>query len=311
MLNYFITYIDGSQAEISNIISVVFNSDYDVPADDLTVVFPCDKDFCKKADMISAMDNDKPVFIGKIDDIIHLSDKKSAVTKIVARSLASILLDNEAEPVTYFRPSADFIFDRHLKPFGFSEFVGDCSPYCGTLKVEKGMSCWSLLKLFCNYKFACNPRITGNGKVIFNGVSSDKKIVFGNGGIDYVSIKESVSRCKLISKVMLRMSDNGSYSSALYNDNPDCKGINRIRYYNATTASNSISTADRIIKNSNADSYCVMLECIGCFTDILCCRAVVDDRFCGVIDGLYVKSIKYTTDSNGEFTTVVLGKEFV
>jgi hypothetical protein len=311
MLSFIITDTSGNEKNIKSAISVVLDQEIGVPADNLTVMFPYDSTISKNADFLTAFSGDEIIFKGKIDEITTFVRAKSAVTKISARSLAGILLDNEAEPVTYFRPSGEVVFNRHLKPYGITAGDTDAIPYYGTLKIKKGMSHWQVFEDFCNYRYGSVPRISGNGIAMFKGTENSRKINFGSGGIDYISIKESFLRCKLISKVMLRLSDGGAYSSYIENSNDECRGITRVRYVNAAANTSSINTADRIISNSNADSYSVKLECAGCYVDILGCKAEINDSFFGKVDGLVVNSIKYTSNSSGELTAIVLGKENV
>ena len=71
----------------------------------------------------------------------------------------------------------------------------------------------------------------------------------------------------------------------------------------------TIQTADNIIRKSNSDSYSITLDCIGCLIESIGRPAVLDDDMFGRIENLTVRKIRYTVGSDGEKTTVTLGKE--
>lgn len=309
MLEFLVTYIDKTEKYLEDVLTVIFNADVEVPADDLTITIPYDEKISENADFITAFLDEKTVFKGQIDEIIGIKSTDGAITKITARSPSAFLLDNEAEPLTYINPSADFIFNRHLKPFGLTEYYADDVPFFGTLKIDKGMTHWQVLKNFCINRYGTVPRITGNGKVYFNGSENGETIFFGKSGIDYTAIRESKRRFKLITEVKLKLTESGTYGGSIKNENPECKGIKRVRYVNATSDKTTIQTADNIISKSNSDSYSIALECVGCLIESIGRSAVLNDDMFGKIENLTVRKIRYTVGSDGEKTTVTLGKE--
>lgn len=309
MLKFLITYSDKTEKYIDNVLTVILNADVEVPADDLTITIPYDETVSENADYITAFLDEKTVFKGQIDEIIGIKSTDGAITKITARSPSAFLLDNEAEPLTYINPSADFIFSRHLKPFRLTEYDADDVPFFGTLKIDKGMTHWQVFRNFCINRYGTEPRITGEGKAYFKGYESGETIFFGKDGIDYTAIRESKRRFKLISEVRLKLTESGTYGGSIKNENPDCKGIERVRYVNATADKTTIQTADNIIRKSNSDSYSIALECVGCLIESIGRSAVLDDEMFGRIENLTVRKIRYSVGNDGEKTTVTLGKE--
>lgn len=309
MLRFALIDLEKNEKPIDKVFSAIYNSSANVPADDLTISFLYDKDLIDNADMILAYSDEKLIFKGQIDEIINLFNSDKTITKIVARSLAAGLLDNEAEPVTYYNPTADFIFERHLKPFGIKKYYANHKPFYGSLKISKGMSHWQVLENFCYSRFGSFPRITGDGIAIMEDKDSDS-IIFGfeDGCIPFCSFKENTKRYKLISEVKVKLNELGSYEAHITNQNPDCKGIKRLRYVNATADNSTLATADKIIENGNLQSYCIVLECLGCYMDLIGAKAEIVDESIGRIDNLVVKEMKYIMGSGGEFTTVTLGK---
>lgn len=309
MLKFLVTYTDKTEKYLDDVLTVIFNADVEVPADDLTITIPYDEKISENADFITAFLDEKTVFKGQIDEIIGIKSNDGAITKITARSPSAFLLDNEAEPLTYINPSADFIFNRHLKPFGLTEYYADDVPFFGTLKIDKGMTHWQVFRNFCINRYGAVPRITGNGKVYFNGNESGETIFFGKSGIDYTAVRESKRRFKLITEVKLKLTESGTYGGSIKNENPECRSIERVRYVNATSDKTTIQTADNIISKSNSDSYSIALECVGCLIESIGRSAVLNDDMFGEIENLTVRKIRYTVGSDGEKTTVTLGKE--
>lgn len=311
MLRIKVTHTDKSESEINNALTVILDSELGVPADSLQLIVPYGKKLIDTADTISAYDGDRLIFIGQIDSVINIRQNGAAVTKLTARSPAAALLDNEAEPLTYIRPAAELIANRHLKPMGIDEYECDNTPIDGILIIDKGMSHWQVFQRFCKRRYGTEPRISGTGKAFFKGAKSDKVIRFSDRGegVRYISMKEYKLRNKLISDVRLKLKENAGYSSVLKNSNPECEHISRTRYVNLSADNGSIVTAKNIISDSNIAAYAVVLECPVCLTDIIGQKAVIEDSVTGVLSQMKVGKLRYTLGINGEKTTVRLIKE--
>lgn len=308
MLRIRVQLASGEFCDIKNALTVTLNSDLDVPADDLEFTVPYSSKL-SGVSKITAFDGDRLVFEGNTDEIVTACDKSGAVVKLAARSLAGALLDNEAQPVTYVNPAAGFIFERHLKPFGIKSFDGDNIPFYGSLRIEKGMTQWQVFESFCRSRYGCAPRITGSGEALMRGAESKQKAVFGDGHIPYFSLREYKKPCALIDEVRLRLDEFGGYSGSIKNKNPDCRGVRRVRYVNALSDRTTVKTADKMIENSNKNSYSLLLECSGCRLDIMGKQAEVLSPLFGKKSGMRVARLRYTLDKSGELTTVLLKKE--
>lgn len=289
-------------------ISVVYNSEYFVPADDISVEIPYIEG-CDDGDFLFGYEDDRLVFKGQADEIVTQKNGDKITVKITARSMAGILLDNEAEPCIYFNASSSVIFDRHLRPFGFEDYTGDNEPYFGYVRISKGMSEWQVLENYCMNKYGRIPRITGNGRVIFSGLPDEKKLCFGKDEqYGYTSIKSTLRRYKTISEVRLRLEKGNMYKSTVKNNLADSRMVRR-RYVDALSGGGSIDTADRMIKNSNSEQLELMLECPYRLMCEVGSSASVSDEILGRIDGLYVSRLRYILSNNEEKTVVKLRKE--
>lgn len=309
MLTIFGTDIDNNCISLPQPLYLAVNQEDDVPADDLTVTFPLIYNL-QELKEISLKENNQLIFRGIVDEQQTISDEDSAFTKIIARSMAALLLDNESKPVNYTNPTTGVIFSKHLKPLGFSDYIGNEKTYYGILNVPKGTTHWKALYNFGINSYGRIPRIEADGVVNFNGVENDEIIIFSNSdGVKYNSIKENNIRCNLISKVLVKASETTDYITTFKNSDAVNRGVTRVRYLDATTASTSVHTAEKMIDNSIENSYEITLICPGRLLNIIGAKAQVDDRCIGIKENLYVSSIHYKLSSSGEFTTVKLKKE--
>lgn len=300
---------DGNMIESGQLLSVVLNSENDVPADSIAVTLPYDKNLVLNVHTIVAEIGKKVVFRGAVDEIISLCDDKQAITKFTARSPAGLLLDNEAEPVTYYCPSAEFVCNKHLKPFGIEAQDTDNTLLSNYFRIDKGTTHWQVLENFCKIRYGTSPHIDGDGKAYLKGKKRDERLIFGKGGIDYISVKENRKICELVSRVRVKVDEFGGYASNIFNGNPECKGVERVRFVDAAMETGGLKTVDRIIENSNKNSYCIMILCSGCVVDVMGCRAEIRDERLGIIDNLIIQKVQYSMGVDGEFTALELGKE--
>lgn len=309
MLKLFFEDSDGNVLKSGELLSVVLNIENDVPADSIAVTLPYDANLVLNVNTIAAKSGDTLVFRGLVDEIVSLCDEKQAIIKLTARSPAGLLLDNEAEPVTYYCPTSEFLCKKHLKPFGIEAQDADDTPLSNYFRIDKGMTHWQVIENFCKVHYGTTPCVDGDGKVFLKGRVRDRCLLFGKGGIDYVSIKESRKKCELISEVRVKIDRFGGYNSRIVNDSAEAGGAGSVRFMDATADTGGLKTADRIIENSNKKSYCIMLLCRECVVDAMGCKAKICDERFGNLENLVVQKVQYSLGKDGEFTALELGKE--
>lgn len=307
MLRYEIKLKNGEVRDDFKVFSAVWKSELDVPADSLSLNCAYDGEIFNQGDRLSAYDGDTLIFDGQLDELSRIHSGSGVLLSLCARSAAAVLLDNEAEPLSYRNPTAALMYRRYLQPFGLDDVELDETPIVGFMRIDKGMTCYRALELFCKTRYGSKLRVSGAGRVYLRGYSNGKTVKFGADGVKYYSIKENKSRYKLISEVRLKVKTTAGYLSKMINANPECSHIKRARYVNTTAENNSLTTADNIIRRSNLEGHKITLTIRGCVTDILGARAELDDGVFGKISGLTVSKITYSLSGSGEYTTVVLG----
>ncbi|MCH5303401.1 MAG: hypothetical protein J1E41_00935 [Ruminococcus sp.] len=308
MLSFNFTDISGHILSLTNPIYIVINQDENIPADDLSVTFP----FIRNAPELCSVevtDGNSVVFKGIVDEQQNISTEKNAYTKIVVRSMAAMLLDNESKPVSYTNPSTSVIFNRHLYPNLISEYRGEELVLNDSFNISKGMTDWQAFSSFCIKAFGRVPRIDADGTANFSGVTSDKNIKFSNiDGIKYNSIKENKKRCKLISEVYVKTSQSDIYDTVIVNKDVKNRMVERKRYLDASV-SDSLTLADTMLRNAALSSVEVTVETPIRLLNVLGAGVSIEDNNLGTISGLKVSSIYYSQTPQGEKTILMLKKE--
>ena len=307
MLSFELVFADQSREVLSHVLSARLDCQLNVPADSLTLTLPFMKKYCG-AVYSAAWEGKTLRFYGPVDEVITVSQSGKNILRLHARSLAAFLLDNEAEPLTYANPSNKLMAERHLMPFGVTEYDNERHPLYDSLQIDKGMSHWQALERFCRKRYGSLPRIEGK-RAFLKGFSREGKVLFGESGVRFFSLRECRRPYRLISEIRVRLNAIGGYSSVIRNNHPDCEGRCRVRYLNAMADNVNLDTARQMMEKGNRDAYLLKLQCGGMRVDLLGMAAAVEDSGLGRIDGLRVTGVSCEMNEKGELTTVSLRKE--
>jgi len=312
VLRYYAVYKDGSRHELKGIFSAVTDCDISVPADSLRIIAEYSRETAVNAYRISAEYNGQTVFRGIIDSVISERKGGAETMKICARSMAALLLDNEAEPLDYNNPSVELMYRRHLQPFDISLADGGKNALNGRLRINKGMSHWQVVEWFCMLEYGCMPKITASGTAYFQGLPKDETVSFGDGDgkTGYFSLTERRNPYTLVSEVRVKTAKNRGYRSVVLNSNPDCASVIKQRYVDISADNRSSETAYKMIEYGNRKSYVLQLQCFGCHIGLLGKRAKVYDSALGTLGGLCVRGVKFSEDKNGAVSLITLEKEW-
>ncbi|MBW7572715.1 hypothetical protein [Caproiciproducens faecalis] len=270
----------------------------DAPADGFTGTFP----LFKSAGLLTGIKiynkNQGLCFDGIVDEQKESSGAGRKLT-LAARSHAAVLLDNEAIPQTYCMPSLKTVFERHVKPYGFSGFLGDGRVFSGTYTVTKGMSEWQAAAGFCSRFLKVTPRITAD-TFDASGEKPQGELLFDNAaGIAYTSLSVENLFCNLLSEVLVKSGSAGNYCSAARSGQAELLGIRRRRCL-------AQGDADGLIRAAEKKAYRVAVDCPGEITGSLFTAAKVRDTALGFIENLYVSQTEYRLGDDGESTRFLL-----
>lgn len=306
MLRFKFTDVDENELTVTDVVSLNINIEEDVPADDMVAKFSYFQ--CGELKSVEVFDGDDVVFTGIVDEQQVIKDINGEYIKVVARSLAALLLDNESMPIGYTNPSVNLILSRHLLPFGIKLKEESTKAYFGTQLVLKGDSNYKTVEDFSKSVFEQNPRVNASGELCFLDESNDEALLFcDNGqGINYFGYAENIRRCDEISCVKIKLSNQTGYDAEVQNEDAVKRGIIRQRYLDASKTDTPALYAQRMIQNSKKKSYILTLNCFGRHLNILHRNAVVNDSVYGKKDKLYVSSLRYSLSDSGEYTVVKL-----
>ena len=277
MLKFILKDTNGKITELKKPLKVSFVSSEEAPADRLTAVFAVDGNI-PVIESVEMLDGIERLFYGLVDEQVTEETAEGMLLTVYARSLACILLDNEAMPQTYCIPSMPLLMKRHFSPLGFEHFIGSDEAFNGEMTVSKGMSEWTVLKSFCDAFIGTVPRIHTDGTIDITG-NINETVYLQPERI--ISIKRSLKNKNLISQMML--------------------GIKRRRYINSIDSkSRTVLTAKRLMKKSFSEYEQITADCCG---RILC--SIGAQLIIGRDKKHYiVKEINYSFDSSGEHTKI-------
>lgn len=292
-MNFFA--LSGSvQLPLPEPVKLVFRADEDAPADRLTAVF---------ADSVSAEitgvqieREDGSLFF---DGIVDEQAQSGGLLTLACRSRAALLLDNEALPQEYAAPSLGLIFERHVKPYGFTAFRGNGAVFSSVFSVTKGMSEWQAAEAFCDQFLKVTPRASGT---VFDasGEAPEVPVRFGGvGGIRYSSLTVRREWSKAITEVYAKTGN--TYTLAAEDPAVKALGVARRRFLSKTD-----SDAAALLKAAQRKTLELVLDCPGGIPAALSAPAVVCDPALGNWEELAVEGLRYERSSGGEHCIVTL-----
>ena len=139
---------------------------------------PCDYfelSFLYDADMLEMLDSatrfrgifaGETVFYGVVDEYRVCIDLNGAVATVSGRSLAALLLDNEAPAADYACLSLGTVLGTHVRSCGVTDIRACDMPPLSSFTVSSGESEWSVLKRFCTYSAGIFPRFSKDGVLV-------------------------------------------------------------------------------------------------------------------------------------------------
>jgi hypothetical protein len=281
-------------------IRIRLDRDADAPADAFEGVFPCSAGFQPITNLKIFDSQGNVCFDGIVDEQENSLTNK--VLTLTARSRAALLLDNEAMPQTYASPSLATVFNRHIRPYGFTQYAGNTESFWGTLTVTKGMSEWAAAAQFCSLFLKTKPRIV-NGVFDASGQLPDREIVFGKGGIRFSSGVLQSRYCELYSDLYMLDQNGGTYKLSNSSAQAHALKITRKRFLRSGT-----DTA-AVLKQSEQNTFEAILDCPGEISVPLLSPAHISGITVEGWNSMRVFSIRYLLDAEGEHTRVTLRRQ--
>lgn len=301
-MKYILTDTNGKTVAFENAVSVVLDKDEAAVADALTLVLACDvcnRDFA----FVCVEDKGAVIFKGIVDEQTEMQTTAAVLIEIVARSMAAILLDNEALPQIYYKPSMDEIFKRHIQPLGFQSYIGENRILNGELHITKGMSVWQILQMFQTCCGGAEPKVHADGIIDVSDNPKEQTVILSPEII--AERTHTKKRYAVISKVYTRGRSGAGYE--IVKENPLAEKLNicRIRYLNAAnTVSSSVNSSTNLIVQGNRMYEYTEMNCVGCILYPLGTKVIVEGQKDGILTAL-----TYQKNMNGETTALTVVHE--
>lgn len=291
----------GTVHRLGTPLSVRITRGADAPADDFLGEFPWSA--IPPLYRLRITDGQKTIFYGPVDEQEDAFSQKGAFLRLAGRSMAAILLDNEAAPQTYYSPPFATVFSRHAAPYGFSRYrVPAGGEKIGEFTVTKGMSEWQVLERFCRRAWNAPLSLRNGEELIAGEPSGGEQLLFGGAGLSYLSLTKTNKASERISEVLVRSVREGVYSVSITDAQALRDGVRRRRCMSTGAGLD----ARRVLARAEQKALEYTLVLPGWPHLLPGTRAVLKNENLGCVDGLQVWSSVCKIDSAGATCTVVL-----
>lgn len=297
--------IGGEKIEPKQVISYEMTSEVGAACDGLRLTFesaqPLGEIVCVKA-----YDEKRLVFNGAPDVQKLTADARGFVNFIYARSSAALLVDNEAKPFQYFKPSAEQLCLNNAADLGFTCELGRIYSESSYF-VPKGKSRFGAINDFVFAVFGANIYVTPNNAIRAFELSDRVKRL---DAYTLGSVSCIINRSEPISEIDYKISAADNYVFHYKNEFAAKRGIRRGRLLNlsALPAWQREAAAQKLLSESCLDYYCVEACILGECDLELFDRVLVDiDGFAEKGEYVVYELVK-SKGGDGEKTTALLKK---
>lgn len=197
---------DGKQYQMPTLLTWDIRRTGGVPADSLEVTGVYDgslQEVLPLAYRFVAYRDDTVILRGVVDEYHVEASEDGLLLHISGRGMAALLLDNEAEAVTYQKATTAEILRTHVLPWGVR-----CSRWkelgCGTYKVSSGSSQWKALSDFTQQAGGFTPWFTAEGELMVEplaGSGVQRKV---DGTTPVLSCMRREQRYGVISEILIK-----------------------------------------------------------------------------------------------------------
>lgn len=254
---------------------------------------------------LRVLDGEKSIFYGPLDVQQERHSTKGDFVRVEGRSMAALLLDNEAVPQMYYSPPFSTVFSRHAAPYGFTQYqVPKGAVKIGDFTVTKGMSEWQVLENFCRRAWNTIPNMQGNDVFTIGKAEQEAPAIFGDLGVGQGCLSRTKTRREYerISEVLARSPLNGRYTVSYKEEQALRDGIRRRRCMGDSQTANGRLVLDNAKRKSL--EYTWVLP--GWPNIQPGKNAEINDRYFGHVESLTVWSVKYSLDTTGMVCCVTL-----
>lgn len=202
---------DGEMTKLPPLISWDIETGRGEPCDAFVVCFAFTPTLLKKlaaANKFAAEHDGKTVFCGRIDEYEVEINGNGSTVSMCGRSMAALLLDNEAAAAEYTAISGALLTERHIAPYGIATDVAGTLPTLSNFTVSQGESEWSVVKRFCSLSQSAEPRFDGNGTLLLGNHDGETRKISDDS--HFVELRHRDRRYGMISTLLVKNRSTGA-----------------------------------------------------------------------------------------------------
>lgn len=181
--------------------------------------------------------NGTRLFSGMVDKQTTVLDDSGRRSTFSCRSRTALLLDNEAQPMTYASFSTLDLLKKHGYPYGITGYQLTQNCTFRSISVAKGMSHWEFISYFCKRAYGSTPFLNRDGVLLLSPLGGKTHRFANNGKNGTIPFSKAViqeDRFGILSTLHVKTGkdDAGAlYNHRTVNSIAESLGIQRERYY--------------------------------------------------------------------------------
>ena len=205
MTGTIITY-EGRVYELPTPLAWKFEYACGVPCDSFWLELPWqegEEEIYRKAVKFTAREDGEPVFTGIIDETEWIRDGRGSRVTVSGRSMAALLLDNEAEAADYGTATLADILAHHVVPYGIETVQDGGIPPCQNFSVASGSSRWQVVYDFVRYHGKIPPRVDRKGRLVLTPFE-DSSVKMLDDSVPVTAFVGREKRYGVLSEILVR-----------------------------------------------------------------------------------------------------------
>ncbi len=197
---------DGRRLALPDVVSWRMEYAAGVPCDSFTLEClwePGEDGALEDAVGFEAEEDGERIFTGVVDECEYGWDASGGTLTLSGRSMAALLLDNEALGCDYQVATLEDILRDHVTPYGIQTAQAAQLPGVPGFSVATGSSEWQVLYEFARYYGGVTPRFDRNGRLVVAPWSGEARRVLG-ADTAVTGLKRRIRRYGVLSEILVR-----------------------------------------------------------------------------------------------------------
>lgn len=297
--------VSGETALVNETLSYELRRDIDAPCDGLSLSFISGKNLGEIKE-VKAYCKDELIFYGLCDTQREERFNDGKRIFLYARSLAALLLDNEAVPGSFDSPTAGTMYLLNAKEYGFSFDMEDIA--CeGKYIVEKGCSCYAAVNRIVSAKTGKNMIATPDMRLVLPKGDNTKRLDSGR----VISEEKIINRASLISRIDYKAAGDSLYLRHVKSETAEKLGIKRSEKINLSSLFDwqKEMRLKNVLRQSSRDYLSASITLDGAYGAELYSSVYYEGSGIEDLENYHVSSVCIGSRGRSEKTKIKLFKE--